>query len=913
MRLVLICVLAWPAMALTVSVSGLTNTQAVLVYTAPDSSACTVEVSESATYSPLVHDVDAGTGMFVGANSDARVSGITNGTSRIFVVGARLSQLASDGITTYSRALQANTMHYYRVTCGDNVATGTFTTANIPLNSTYQDIPQVDVAGATTEPTLSTDRTQTIVDPRTGALIRRVSLPADSPYDTGNPATNGPFLSYSGFTPPCGNTLVGSPAIGYLCSFTQGDGGPTALYYIIPSTGESRYLGWSYSIGSINPIDNSFYTNDSGALVQRTYSGPYTSVSPGTWVTFGTTTTLIANLGAAIHAFDSAYTFADFGAGIASAVGDYVFIQGKRGIQDTYGWLAVVRISTASVVAAMRLDSNIQCRWCAIHQTLPMYDQPMMSISTHALVGQSTPLGGGPYVTTYSGGSTLSIGSTTLAVAGEPACAACGADSEVALALAGDQFTFSDNAETVTIITKNSPTSWVISATANTHAPGATLTAACNYNQTFWRFLVDPHGTDTTNTNVKQEPTWPIGGHDDAYTGLRITESTGYPMVVGDLMASVGNTLTRTVSSSPTFAGKLAQCYGDACQAHPSTAHNTAWFTDFLQWSWAGQFNTLSNVSGQLYKNVNTSYPLYPKHHAIAGTTGGNGGGPYPFLDVSGPGATLGTTSGDQYKMCVANAIGECVASPASAVGDVYVNLPGTPASTCASGGNPCIGNFAAYASAAIQVGVTPGSARVITSGLTALRSQNNYPTAKAIAVDPSAPLAAGSWLLFAYGDTQYSKPSQVLMAKLPPFTAGDSVDRTTFVRAPISITPPSGLGIATAVVEFGYLEQGTVAQHYCTSRREACVAVASTVTDANPFWYESTDAYTPASCATSCTITLPVLPAHVTYYQVKYYDGTGTLVASARPQDAGVAMDSIGLAAAIWGRATGRMTGVIK
>jgi hypothetical protein len=56
-------------------------------------------------------------------------------------------------------------------------------------------------------------------------------------------------------------------------------------------------------------------------------------------------------------------------------------------------------------------------------------------------------------------------------------------------------------------------------------------------------------------------------------------------------------------------------------------------------------------------------------------------------------------------------------------------------------------------------------------------------------------------------------------------------------------------------------------------------VAVSSTVTDATPFWYVSTDTYTRASCATSCTITLPVLPAHVAYYQVKFYDAQGALV----------------------------------
>ena len=84
------------------------------------------------------------------------------------------------------------------------------------------------------------------------------------------------------------------------------------------------------------------------------------------------------------------------------------------------------------------------------------------------------------------------------------------------------------------------------------------------------------------------------------------------------------------------------------------------------------------------------------------------------------------------------------------------------------------------------------------------------------------------------------------------------------------------------------------MAQHYCTSRREACVAVASTVTDATPFSYETTDTYSWAPCSTSCTIMLPILPAHVGFYTVEYKDGSGILVASTRQQDAGVAMDAM-------------------
>lgn len=115
---------------------GSTPTQAVIAYTAPDSSACTIEVSESESYAPPVHDVNPA--LFPGANLDSRAGNIGSGQARTFVIGKRAAELASDG-KYYSRALQAFTPHYWRLTCGADTATGTFSTTNPALGATYSD------------------------------------------------------------------------------------------------------------------------------------------------------------------------------------------------------------------------------------------------------------------------------------------------------------------------------------------------------------------------------------------------------------------------------------------------------------------------------------------------------------------------------------------------------------------------------------------------------------------------------------------------------------------------------------------------------------------------------------------------------------------------------------------------------
>jgi hypothetical protein len=222
---------ALPAAAAITNVRVVDTTpmQAVIAYTASDTAACSMEVSESATYSPVVRDVD-GTKLR-GAALDSRTGNLSQGRSRVFVVGKRAAEKALDG-RFYSRALQAYTLHYYRITCGSDTSTGTFRTANIPLGNTYPEPYPVDPGnpGQYAWPNQHFDQQQeNFVDPTTGALIHRMtglgSLLRSSPF---GPLGNLGAFDDSGASPAWSTTSSALPA-----TYTA-NGGATPSKLFVP-------------------------------------------------------------------------------------------------------------------------------------------------------------------------------------------------------------------------------------------------------------------------------------------------------------------------------------------------------------------------------------------------------------------------------------------------------------------------------------------------------------------------------------------------------------------------------------------------------------------------------------------------------------------------------------------------------
>jgi IPT/TIG domain len=883
-----------------------TSTQAILTYSAPDTNACSVKISESPSFTPLVQDVDPQ--IFPGANLDSRLTGISQGTTRVFVAGARSSERSPDA-NAYSRALQANTVHYYQITCGTSTATGTFATQNIPLGSTYSDPPQLDplTPGASLMPTLLNTRGTSVIDPQTGALLKRVSMLEDGGSDVG------PGLFSGGFVRVCGPNLVG-PGPGYLCALDDG-GSPGLLYYIVPSTGEIRFLGHLNGAPSatIDPVDNEFYGtvyDSTGASVTRAkYIGDFANAAP-TYAAPLLTETFIRGLGGLIQAFDSAFDPASFGCAFRTAAhpaaAQYGLLECRRSIQDSYGWVALLDMGARlpagncgsdptrcpHIVAAAKTFDNPGSRWCGLHN-VQLIPGPVISITPHALLDSTNGLGTGTYQTRLT--SAVSAGQTLIAVSGEPSNGGP-ADAALPVAQVGDWFTFSDG-EHVTITQKNSSTSWLISPPKNSHAAGITLFADCipggvgGYRQLYWKFLDDPHGKDTTNSSYVVDHYWPAGGHDDWGTNLRVTED--YVAVAGPVATNLNTPITFSLDSSPLFAGARAPAYGETTKKHPSYHQSNAlpldqgWFLDYAGFAGGNLYSPTpgaSLVSGQLYKYLFGSGASLGsrKAQATLAVSGVN-----PLRDISGPNSSIGDTSQYSYTYCVAYLAGEC--RPGALPGDVFANVPNVKEPSCTFNGTTadlCIGPYGTYAQGIVQLGLTPnqvgepagsgisgaGYSRVLTSGLVPLRQTDSYPLAKA--------LPDGSWAFFNYSGS----PRQVWMVKMPPYQSYDAVDRSGFVPLRVDLVAPSDSRIRSAVIEFGYAEQGATDQYYCSSRREACVAVSSMLNQSDPFKYALSDQYTGVPCQSSCSVTIPVLPMHVVYYRARYLDGTGAVVAYGPP-----------------------------
>jgi hypothetical protein len=335
----------------------------------------------------------------------------------------------------------------------------------------------------------------------------------------------------------------------------------------------------------------------------------------------------------------------------------------------------------------------------------------------------------------------------------------------------------------------------------------------------------------------------------------------------------------------------VSGCTQEVGTAYPGTYDD--WPNSFWHiWSWNATSPGVWDVTGSNERGGSSGYfgtitrKLQPTW-AYCGTQA--------LTDVSSAatGDVLGDTSADSYKYCVARKAGECRA--ASLPGDIYANCPnetvrGDGSYGCswyspASNDNQqdiCVGNMSGYLSGISQVGFgrsdfTGALGRTLTKALGRYHAIDGYWHGKALS-DSSWMLTRSMYLGGAWTD--------VILGKLPPFPPEDSVVRSTFQAFPVKLTPPAGLAVNNAVIQFGYAENGGTGQFFCTSRQEKCLATAAAV-PAVPFVFPSEGTggvetgVTGVSCATGCTVAIPAISQRMLYYQVKYRDASNRTVAT--------------------------------
>lgn len=924
-----------------------TNTQATFSFTTTNTTPCTIQVSTSNTYSPLVYDIDPA--LFSGSDQTSGVNGFQQ-----FVVGKRLFGFVTG--TPYSRALAANTLYYWRIfgTGCTVISSGTFTTANIMPGMTYNEAPPPDPAnpGQYLLPSISqllswTRNGLPVNDPYTGAVLSPVSIDSDKP--AGMSGSYGTTI-YTGASARPTNPVLhndGSGNMGYIVNLDNTAGG-TNQFFLIPSTGEVRNLG--IMDGTAGPgayLDDDLYVySTAGNGFRYPYTNTtFTPVTSGGYGTLGSPVTYNAQTTESLmHAFDSTFDVTHFSCpAVYGAAGVYVpFACRVAGANDqnSYGWMgtfytgdgrAVPPAGTCGgdplcprVVAAWNTYYYQASKFCAIHEYQAVPNNTVVGVNFHALDNFSnTGVGTAPIATTTVGAALA--GANTITVAGAPASLAMGGDPyAVPTVTAGDLFRINPDASgTVYTVVSVVGSLWTFTPVLGANiSNGSYLYMNCNdppstndgvWAVDYWSYLQTTDGTNPTY-NVP-DLKFPGGGHWDCCGGPgtpggRASETGGgdgfYTTGSGTFMASLNKDPVE-IDSTATFNGVYFPGYGNITTKHPSNQvinnPSPAWFMDRPSFSgdpgaagnyYGGYPNALSLVStgsgGILYKYIQSAgFPnLFRKQLYTQASSG-----PTVLADISSPTSTIGNTSAYNYQYCVVYIAGECVGG--SAAGDIYFNLPAAPSQTyCVGGDAPhpattdiCIGGMSAYSGGAMQLVVGTDSptsqklSRNLTGGLVGIKEQFNYPLLKAS--------AQGEYALLTIGWNTNNNPSGGLITtwkvKVPPSTTGDGVDRTTFVSKTVSAAWPGG-SVTNVIVEFGYLDPltGLFTSLQCTTRKETCVAGTSTT----PFAFPSDGSghvesgLTGTACTSgTCSVTIPVLPLHVAYYQFKFRDASNATVST--------------------------------
>jgi hypothetical protein len=409
----------------------------------------------------------------------------------------------------------------------------------------------------------------------------------------------------------------------------------------------------------------------------------------------------------------------------------------------------------------------------------------------------------------------------------------------------------------------------------------------------FWDYVHDPRALHPTidpeyfDAHAVQRPRIAVESGQYPYApwggAYRVRHAENFPQLFAAPVSYV--------AANPRFAGAYPAAAINVFQSHCSVSGESASPSEgqaaFDVRPLVGKYTSPPRppdlwtlVSGQLWK---TTYPVKDPddignlNRKLLPTAASSGS--HPLIDVSGPASSLTDSSADSYQYCIPRAGGECRAG--SVVGEVYVNAPSVTYPYCYGAGvsgqtspanDICMDNMPAVGQGLVQFSTLQADLsgqfqRILVKPMSGkLKLTSGFANAR--------PLPDNSWIFF-QANYLDSARRELYMAKLPPWPAPDGVDRSAFVPLPLQLTAPAGLGVAYAIVEFGYREfNGN-----CTTRKEACIANAPVI-GAVPFQFAGENP-SGAPCPTTCAIAIPAVSQRILYYTVQYRDASNKVLAT--------------------------------
>ena len=619
-----------------------------------------------------------------------------------------------------------------------------------------------------------------------------------------------------------------------------------------------------------------------------------------------------------------------------SSDGD-LLIYSNTGTQDSLGWLFIYTLGDRTptgttsnsfrIIASASTYRRAPLSWCTIHFVSPpdngwvgvlsnnyYNDGPAatytMTITSAAL--NSTPNApGGPGVCPTNPLNVTGAVCTAITVTGQPTRQTDG--TSLQNLQVGDLMQIGN--EFLRVVSIASSTDFTVQRgfMSSISTPGSnTLTMACgthnvNYARFgLWNYRQDPYGANSNFTTLLADPTIP-NTHNYIGGGVSVADATTdnfgnidvcpltiggscYQVRLGDL-ATASQSQQTAVTNNPPFASVVEVGAAAITDTHPGPCFNQLCLdgrpmngaaipypsTPLL----ASASSPFQSVRGQLWKFSDSASVLHRKTlNTIAYV------GRWPLLDVSGPASAISAGPRDSYKYCYVAKAGECVAG--SAVGDVYVNAPYVDYPYCYYPGiavqdddalSICIGDLSGHVGNMVQFNV----ANQDVTGAAVRRLGTNYAKWNQFDVFWNGFMAPNAALMGSQVRWLDGVRFEDLLTVLPPFPESDGVARWTFIPVSVKLTPPPALHAQSAIVEFGYVENGAAGSYYCTSRQETCVATGSMVDESAPFNYEQSESYTPAPCSHGCTIAIPAVSQHALYYRWKYMDGSGKVIETSR------------------------------